>query len=177
MGCVAVLCGIGGNAHDFSGWLEREISGIVGGAEEILVAVLGHPAGAGEMAFPRAARAIGFARWIDMQDDSRDLGPIGTVSFGINQEKVAQFVREFEQHHGDDDVTDREWGMIEERAARRASEGCRGRGIAWPLSRCMKLRYERGALADLADIFAYIAEDNRAAAAMEGREVRILEGR
>jgi toxin ParE1/3/4 len=28
----------------------------------------------------------------------------------------------------------------------------------------MKLRYERGALADLAEIFAYIAEDNRAAA-------------
>jgi toxin ParE1/3/4 len=29
----------------------------------------------------------------------------------------------------------------------------------------MKLRYERGALADLDDIFAYIAQDNRAAAA------------
>ncbi len=29
----------------------------------------------------------------------------------------------------------------------------------------MKLRYERGALADLEEIFAYIAADNRAAAA------------
>lgn len=29
----------------------------------------------------------------------------------------------------------------------------------------MKLRYERGALADLDEIFAYIAEDNREAAA------------
>ena len=29
----------------------------------------------------------------------------------------------------------------------------------------MKLRYERGALADLAEIFAYIAADNREAAA------------
>ena len=29
----------------------------------------------------------------------------------------------------------------------------------------MRLRYERGALADLNDIFAYIAADNRAAAA------------
>jgi len=29
----------------------------------------------------------------------------------------------------------------------------------------MKLRYERGALADLDEIFAYIAQDNRAAAA------------
>ena len=29
----------------------------------------------------------------------------------------------------------------------------------------MKLRYERGALIDLADIFAYIAADNRTAAA------------
>lgn len=29
----------------------------------------------------------------------------------------------------------------------------------------MKLRYERGALADLDEIFAYVAQDNRAAAA------------
>jgi hypothetical protein len=36
-----------------------------------------------------------------------------------DQEKVAQFVREFEQHHGDDEITDTEWGIIEERAARR----------------------------------------------------------
>jgi hypothetical protein len=36
-----------------------------------------------------------------------------------DQEKVAQFVREFEQRHGDDDITDTEWGIIEERAARR----------------------------------------------------------
>jgi addiction module RelE/StbE family toxin len=33
----------------------------------------------------------------------------------------------------------------------------------------MKLRYERGALADLTEIFAYIAEDNRAAARLVSR--------
>jgi toxin ParE1/3/4 len=37
----------------------------------------------------------------------------------------------------------------------------------------MKLRYERGALADLAEIFAYIAADNREAAA---RLVARIEG-
>jgi plasmid stabilization system protein ParE len=46
----------------------------------------------------------------------------------------------------------------------------------------MKLRYERGALADLHEIFAYIAEDNRAAAArlvnrIENVAQRIAAGR
>jgi hypothetical protein len=36
-----------------------------------------------------------------------------------DQEKLAQFVRELEQHHGDDDITDTEWEVIEARAARR----------------------------------------------------------
>ena len=34
-----------------------------------------------------------------------------------------------------------------------------------PLPTCMKVRYERGALSDLAEIFAYIANDDRGAAA------------
>ncbi len=36
-----------------------------------------------------------------------------------DQEKVARFVREVEKHRGDDDITDDEWKIIEERAARR----------------------------------------------------------
>jgi hypothetical protein len=36
-----------------------------------------------------------------------------------DQERVARFVREFEQHHGDDNITDEEWEIIEARAARR----------------------------------------------------------
>jgi uncharacterized protein YecA (UPF0149 family) len=35
-----------------------------------------------------------------------------------DQEKVARFVRKFEQSRGDD-ITDEEWKIIEERAARR----------------------------------------------------------
>jgi hypothetical protein len=36
-----------------------------------------------------------------------------------DQEKVARFVRGVEKHRGDDDITDDEWKIIEERAARR----------------------------------------------------------
>jgi hypothetical protein len=36
-----------------------------------------------------------------------------------DQEKVARFVREVEQRRAGDDITDEEWGVIEQRAARR----------------------------------------------------------
>jgi hypothetical protein len=36
-----------------------------------------------------------------------------------DQEKLARFVREIEQRRGDDEITDEEWKIIEERAARR----------------------------------------------------------
>jgi hypothetical protein len=36
-----------------------------------------------------------------------------------DQERVAQFVREVERRRGLDDITDEEWRIIEERAARR----------------------------------------------------------
>ena len=35
------------------------------------------------------------------------------------QERVVQFVREVERRRGRDDITDEEWKVIEERAARR----------------------------------------------------------
>src|SRR3984893_13724207 len=58
------------------------------------------------------------------------------------------------------------------RSATRSGERQRGRTRVRSLSECMKLRYERGALADLDEIFAYIAADNREAA---GRLVTRLE--
>src|ERR1700724_2526952 len=58
------------------------------------------------------------------------------------------------------------------RSATRSGERQRGRTRVRSLSECMKLRYERGALADLAEIFAYIAADNREAA---GRLVTRIE--
>jgi len=36
-----------------------------------------------------------------------------------DQEKVARFVREVEERRAGDDITDEEWKIIEERAARR----------------------------------------------------------
>jgi hypothetical protein len=36
-----------------------------------------------------------------------------------DQERVAQFVREVERRRSDDGITDEEWKIIEERAARR----------------------------------------------------------
>ena len=35
-----------------------------------------------------------------------------------DQEKLARFVREVEQHRGGDDLTDEEWRLVEQRAAR-----------------------------------------------------------
>src|ERR1700732_2659634 len=65
--------------------------------------------------------------------------------------------------------------MGDYRSARRApryGHRQRGRTGVRSLSECMKLRYERGALSDLNEIFAYIAADNRKAA---GRLVTRIE--
>jgi addiction module RelE/StbE family toxin len=50
------------------------------------------------------------------------------------------------------------------RCATRSSDRQRSRTSVCSLSERMKLRYERGALADLDEIFAYIVADNREAA-------------
>ena len=36
-----------------------------------------------------------------------------------DQERIARFVRELEQHRADDDISEEEWDIIEARAARR----------------------------------------------------------
>jgi hypothetical protein len=66
----------------------------------------------------------------------------------------------------DDDISEDEWRIIEERAARRdlASDE-EVEGAIQPLPQRMKLRFERGALADLDEIFAYVAKDKPGAAA------------
>jgi plasmid stabilization system protein ParE len=82
----------------------------------------------------------------------------------VDQEKVARFARQIEQWRDSDDLTDEEWLVIEERAARRDLASDEEVEAVFSRYR-MKLRYERGALADLEEIFAYIAKDNRTAAA------------
>src|ERR1700681_2033368 len=64
----------------------------VGPAKEESLAVLGHPRGPGEMALPRTVGAGGVARGIDVQDDARDLGPVGAISFGIKDSEIGDEV-------------------------------------------------------------------------------------
>jgi hypothetical protein len=64
----------------------------VGPGEEESVAVLGHPLGSGELALPRTVGAGGVARGIDVQDDARDLGPFGAISFRIKDSQIGDEV-------------------------------------------------------------------------------------
>ena len=50
--------------------------------------MLGHPFGAREVAFERSPRAVGVAVRVNMQDDPRDIAPVGTVRIGIEQAQV-----------------------------------------------------------------------------------------
>jgi hypothetical protein len=56
--------------------------------EQMAVAVLGHPAGTREVAFPGTTRTLRFSRGINVQNDSCDVLPIRSVSFGVEQAKV-----------------------------------------------------------------------------------------
>lgn len=70
-----------------------------------------------------------------------------------DQEKVVRFVQQVEEWRGKDDLTDEDWKVIEERAARRDLASDEEVEAVFRRYRAVKLRYERGALADLDDIF------------------------
>jgi hypothetical protein len=56
------------------------------------IAVLGHPVGAGEVASPRSAGALGLAARIEVQHDPRNLFPIGALGFGVEQAQIRDAV-------------------------------------------------------------------------------------
>ena len=57
-------------------------------AKRMAVTVLRHPAGAGEMGLPGAARTSGLPRRIDAQNNSDHFVPVGPLSLGIEQAQV-----------------------------------------------------------------------------------------
>ena len=57
-------------------------------AQQMAVAVLRHPAGARQMAFPGASRPGRLGCWIDVQHKLRDFLPICSVGLGVQQAKV-----------------------------------------------------------------------------------------
>ena len=59
---------------------------------QMLVAVLGHPAGASEVCLPGAPGAVGLAVRIEVQHDPGDLGPVGAVRFGVEQAEIGDQV-------------------------------------------------------------------------------------
>ena len=61
-------------------------------AQKMLVAVRHHPFGALQMALPHSPCTIGLLRRIDLQNDSRDLGPIGAFGFSVEKSQVADKV-------------------------------------------------------------------------------------
>jgi hypothetical protein len=56
--------------------------------QEVAIAVLRQPLGARQVALPDASRALGFLRRIDVQDDTRDFGPIRTLGIGVEEAEV-----------------------------------------------------------------------------------------
>ena len=60
--------------------------------EKMTIAVLRHPLRAFEVALPGAPRPLGLLRWIDVQHDTRHLGPIGALSVGIEEAEIGDHV-------------------------------------------------------------------------------------
>jgi len=58
-------------------------------AQEMAVAVLRHPAGARQMAFPSATRTCRLGRRIDMQHQPCDFFPVRTVFLSIKQPQIS----------------------------------------------------------------------------------------
>jgi hypothetical protein len=60
--------------------------------EKMAIAVLCHPLRALEVALPGAPRSFGFLRWIDVQHYARHLGPIRSLSVGIEEAEIGDQV-------------------------------------------------------------------------------------
>src|SRR5262249_8639845 len=54
-------------------------------AKQMLVPVLGHPPGAGQVGVPGTARPLGLAGRIDVQHDGRHLGPVRPLGLGVEK--------------------------------------------------------------------------------------------
>lgn len=57
-------------------------------AEQVPIAMLGHPARPGEMGFPCATRPIRLALGIKVQHDRRNFPPVGTVLGCVEQAQI-----------------------------------------------------------------------------------------
>src|ERR1700693_3551368 len=58
----------------------------------MLIAVLRHPSGAGQVAFPRAPRPLRLARRINVQHNLGGLGPISAICLGIEETQISDEV-------------------------------------------------------------------------------------
>jgi hypothetical protein len=56
------------------------------------IALVGHPLGASKMTIERASSAIGFLRWIDVQNNQSDLTPIRILSSRIQEPQIGHYV-------------------------------------------------------------------------------------
>jgi hypothetical protein len=56
--------------------------------KQVLKAARGHPFGTREMALPGAPSALRLIIWIDVQNNTRDLSPVGAITLGIQQTQV-----------------------------------------------------------------------------------------
>ena len=56
--------------------------------QKMAIAMLRHPLGARQVTLPGASRALGLLFRIDVQDDTRNLGPIRTLSLGVEEAQI-----------------------------------------------------------------------------------------
>ena len=60
--------------------------------QKMPVAILGHPAGAGQVGGPDSLGLLGIVRRIEMQNDPRDLPPIRAFRIGIEKAQISDEV-------------------------------------------------------------------------------------
>ncbi len=58
-------------------------------AQQMPISILGHPAGAGQVRGPDCLGAFCVMRWIEMQNDPRDLPPIRAFRIGIEKAQIS----------------------------------------------------------------------------------------